>query len=183
MATGTFQGVNPARSHPKGKITLPVTFGGELNYRTNKIVFDVVDIPLPYNGILGCPTVAKFMAASHYAYNALKMPRPVGVISIPSDEKDAIICMEKMYWDTVAAEAVVAAVPAKEDRGRKKGRKDANKESGKHISSEYAAPVDDLPESSHNKRSKVADPQVKKVPTGLAGVDGNFTISTTFDDK
>ena len=25
--TGTFQGVNPGRSHPKGKITLPVTFG------------------------------------------------------------------------------------------------------------------------------------------------------------
>ena len=30
--TGAFQGVNPGRSHPKGKITLPVTFGGELNY-------------------------------------------------------------------------------------------------------------------------------------------------------
>ena len=30
--TGTFQGVNPGRSRPKGKITLPVTFEGELNY-------------------------------------------------------------------------------------------------------------------------------------------------------
>ena len=28
--TGTFQGVNPGRSQPKGKVTLPVTFGGEL---------------------------------------------------------------------------------------------------------------------------------------------------------
>ena len=46
---------------------LTVTFGGELNYRTEKIVFDVVDLPLPYNGILGCATLAKFMAASHYA--------------------------------------------------------------------------------------------------------------------
>jgi hypothetical protein len=26
--TGTFQGINPDRSRPKGKITLPVTFGG-----------------------------------------------------------------------------------------------------------------------------------------------------------
>jgi hypothetical protein len=51
--TGTFQGVNPGRSQPKGKITLPVTFGSELNYRTEKIVFDVARIPLPYNGILG----------------------------------------------------------------------------------------------------------------------------------
>jgi hypothetical protein len=65
--TGTFQGINPGRSHPKGKITLPVTFGGELNYLTEKIMFDVVDLPLPYNGILGRPALAKFMAASHYA--------------------------------------------------------------------------------------------------------------------
>src|SRR6266516_8025716 len=29
--TGTFQGVDPGRGHPKGKITLSVTFGGERN--------------------------------------------------------------------------------------------------------------------------------------------------------
>ena len=55
--TGTFQGVNPGRSHPKGNIMLPVTFGGELNYQTEKIVFDVVDLPLLYNGILGRPAL------------------------------------------------------------------------------------------------------------------------------
>ena len=60
-----FQGVNPGRSHPKGKIMLSVTFGGELNYRTEKIVFDVVELPLPYNGILGRLALAKFMATSH----------------------------------------------------------------------------------------------------------------------
>ena len=38
--TGTFQGVNPGRSQPKGKIMLPVTFGGELNHRTERIVFE-----------------------------------------------------------------------------------------------------------------------------------------------
>ena len=79
---GTFQGVNPGRSHPKRKITLLVTFVGELNYLTEKVVFDVVDLPLPYNGILGRPALAIFMAASHYAYNTLMMPGPVGVISI-----------------------------------------------------------------------------------------------------
>ena len=74
-----------------------MTFGGELNYRAEKIVFDVVDLPQLYNGILGCPVLAKFMAASHYAYNTLKMPGPMGVISIPSDKKDAMICVDKMY--------------------------------------------------------------------------------------
>ena len=73
------------------------------------------------------------MAASHYAYNTLKMPGPMGVITIPSDEKDAIICVDKMYRNTVAPEAVAAVVPAKEDKGKKKGSKDAGKESGKRL--------------------------------------------------
>jgi hypothetical protein len=68
-------------------------------------VFDVGELPLPYNGILGRPALEKFMVASHYAYNTLKMPGPMGIISIPSDKKDAIICMDKMYRDAVAAEA------------------------------------------------------------------------------
>ena len=150
---------------------------------TEKIGFDVVDLPLPYNGILGCPALAKFMAASHYAYNTLKMPGPMGFITIPSDEKDAIICVDKMYRDTITTEAAAVVVPAKEDRGKKKGSKDAGKESGKHTSSKCVAPIDDLSERSNNKRSKVAAPHVKKIPAGLAGVDGTFTISATLDDK
>ena len=181
--TGTFQGVNPGRSRPKGKITLPVTFGGELNYRTEKIVFDVVDLPLPYNGILGHLAPAKFMAASHYAYNTLKMPGPLGVITIPSDEKDAIICMDKIYRDAVTAEAAAAAAPAKESKGKKRDCRSSSKESGKRAPTECMAPIDDVPECSNSKRSKVALHQVKKVPAGLAGVDGTFTISATLDDK
>ena len=90
--TGMFQGVNPGRSQPKGKVTLPVTLGGELNHRTERIVFDVAEIPLPYNGILGLPALAKFMAASHYAYSILEMPRPMNIITVPSDKKDVLIC-------------------------------------------------------------------------------------------
>jgi hypothetical protein len=123
--TGTFQGINPGRSRPKGKITLSVTYGGKLNYWTERVVFDVVDLPLPYNGILGRPALAKFMAASHYAYNTLKMTRPMGVISIASDKKDAIICMDKMCRDAVAA------APTKETKKEKKTSRDAGKESGK----------------------------------------------------
>jgi hypothetical protein len=70
------------------------------------------------------------MAASHYAYNTLKMPGPMGVISIPSDKKDAIICVDKMYRDAVAAEAAEAAVPAKENKQGRKAGKDTGKESG-----------------------------------------------------
>ena len=80
---GTFQGVNSGMSQPKGKVTLPVTLGGELDYRTERIVFDVAEIPLPYNGILGRPALVKFMAASHYAYNTLKMLGPMTIITVP----------------------------------------------------------------------------------------------------
>ena len=44
-------------------------------------------------------------------------------------------------------------------------------------------PVDDVPESSNNKKTKAAAPHVKKVPAGLDGADGTFTISATLDDK
>ena len=50
--TGTFQGVSPRRSQSKGKVMLPVTFGSDLNYRTERIVFDVAKIPCLTTGSL-----------------------------------------------------------------------------------------------------------------------------------
>ena len=146
-------------------------------------MFDVVELPLPYNGILGRPALTKFMAASHYAYNTLKMPGPLGVIAIPSDEKDAIICVDKMYREAVAARATETTVPAKESQKKKRDSKDVCKEFGKHTSLEYVALVDDLPESSNSKRSKDVAPLVKLVSAGLAITDGTFMISATLDDK
>ena len=55
-------------------ITLPVMFGGPENFRTEEIIFDIADTPLPYSGILGRPALAKFMAISHFAYNLMKIP-------------------------------------------------------------------------------------------------------------
>ena len=101
--TGTFQGVNPGVTQPLGQIELPVTFGTPANFRTENVVFDVSDIPLPYNGILGRPALAKFMAASHYAYNVLKMPGAWGVLAIKVDRKDAIFCVEQMMRAAAAA--------------------------------------------------------------------------------
>ena len=88
-----------------------------------------------------------------------------------------------MYRDAVVAEAAAAAAPAKESKGKKRDCRTSGKESRKRAPSECTAPVDDVPECSNSKRSKVAAPQVKKVPAGLAGVDGTFTISATLDDK
>ncbi|XP_020166869.1 uncharacterized protein [Aegilops tauschii subsp. strangulata] len=120
--TGIFQRINPGRSQPKGKNTLLVMFGGELNYRTEKIVFDVVKVPFLFNGIISRPTFAKFMAASHYAYDTLKMPGPMGVITINSDKKDLVICVDKLYREAMAVESVKTKGPAKERKRQKPGK-------------------------------------------------------------
>src|SRR3954471_10762594 len=151
--TGTFQGINPGRSKPKGKITLPVTFGSELNFRTEKVTFDVADLPLPYNGILGRPALAKFMAASHYAYNMLKMPGPISVISVPGDKKDALICADQLYRDATAA-AARGPLAAGASGGKKKSGKCSGAHSGKRASSECCAAVEDVPSSPAGKKTK-----------------------------
>ena len=184
--TGTFQGVNPGRSQPKGKVTLPMTFGGELNYRTKRITFDVAEIPLPYNGILGRPALAKFMAASHYAYNTLKMPGPMTIITVPSDKKDALICADQLYREVVAAAAAKALAPAAESPGgKKKPGKTSRTHSGKRTSSECSAAVEDVPESSTggNKKPRAIPPGTMKVSVNEDGTGGAFTISSTLDNK
>ena len=161
-----------------------MTFGGELNYRTEKVIFDVADIPLPYNGILGRPALAKFMAASHYAYNVLKMPGPVSVISVPCDKKDALICADKIYREAAAA-AAGKALAAKTPGGKKKFGGSSCTHSGKRASPECCAAVEDVPESSAGKckRSKAAPPATKKVSAKEDGTGGSFTISATLDAK
>nr|ABA99771.1 retrotransposon protein, putative, unclassified [Oryza sativa Japonica Group] len=61
-------GVTPGHTWPLGHINLPVTFGGSANFRTERVDFDVADLSLPYNAVLGNPALVKFMAAVHYAY-------------------------------------------------------------------------------------------------------------------
>lgn len=85
------------------------------------------------------------MAASHYAYNTLKMPGTLGDIPIPQDEKDATICVDKMYPDAVAAKAAAAAVPTKASKGKKRDCRTSYKDIGKRAPTECTTPVDDVP--------------------------------------
>jgi len=156
------------------------------------IVFDVAEIPLPYNGILGRPALAKFMAVSHYAYNTLKMPGPMTIITVPSDKKDALICADQLYWEAVAATAAKALAPAAKALApaagapaRKKTDKTSRTHSVKRNSSECCAPVGDVLESStdKSKKSRAAPPETKKVSIKEDGTGGAFTISSTLDSK
>nr|ABF93468.1 retrotransposon protein, putative, unclassified [Oryza sativa Japonica Group] len=96
-------GVTPGHTWPLGHIDLPVTFGGSANFRTERVNFDVADLSLPYNAVLGRPALVKFMAAVHYAYLQMKMPGPGGPISVYGDLKVALACMEQRADHLAAA--------------------------------------------------------------------------------
>jgi hypothetical protein len=96
-----FHEITPeSSSKPLGKITLPVTFGQADNFRTEQITFDVAEFDTTYNTIIGRISLAKFMAASHYTYQVLKMPGPKGTITIQGNAKLAVQC-DKRSLDMV----------------------------------------------------------------------------------
>ena len=90
MPTRPFTGVTAGTTTPIGQVSLPITFGTRKNYRTELIDFDIAHMELPYNAILGYPTVAKFMMVTHHAYNTVKLPGSNGTITVRSDDMDAV---------------------------------------------------------------------------------------------
>jgi hypothetical protein len=88
---------------PLGSITLPVTFGTEENFRTESVQFDVAEVNLPFNAIIGRPALYRFMAIAHYGYLVLKMPSPTGVLTVRGDCTAAVAAIEKLH--ALAAEA------------------------------------------------------------------------------
>jgi hypothetical protein len=54
--------VGPHPVYLVGTISLPVRFGMEENFRTENIQFDVAEVNLPFNAIIGRPALYRFMA-------------------------------------------------------------------------------------------------------------------------
>jgi hypothetical protein len=98
-----FSKVGPQSVYPLGSIALPVTFGTEENFRTENVVFDVAEVNLPFNAIIGRPALYQFMATAHYGYLVLKMPSPAGVLTVQGDRATALVAVEKLH--ALAAEA------------------------------------------------------------------------------
>jgi hypothetical protein len=57
-----FFGVGAQPVYPLGSITLPVTFGTEENFRIENVQFNVAEVNLPFNAIIGRPALYWFMA-------------------------------------------------------------------------------------------------------------------------
>lgn len=95
--TSPFYRIVPGMSvTPMGQVVLPVTFGTTTNFRTKLITFEVVDFESAYNAILGRPFLTKFMAATHHAYQKIKIPGPKGVIAVQGDQAVALLCDRKL---------------------------------------------------------------------------------------
>jgi hypothetical protein len=100
-----FSRVGPVLVTPRGCISLLVTFGAAENFRTESVLFDVVEVSLPFNAILGRPALYQFMAMAHYGYLVLKMPSPNGVLKIRGDRDAGVCALEKLQALAVTREA------------------------------------------------------------------------------
>jgi hypothetical protein len=153
---------------PLGSVVLPVTFGETReNYRTEYIKFKVADFETSYHAILSRPAIAKFMAVPHYTYLVLKMPNPVGVLSLQGDLKISFDC------DTEAVElAATNQVP--------------NAMMEIHVASKKLAPTElEIPEKSDtaNKPQPSKEVQVKAIDLGTGDNSKTTMIGAGLDPK
>jgi hypothetical protein len=98
-----------------GTISLPVTFGTEKNFRTENVQFDVAEVNLPFNAIIGRPALYRFMAVAHYGYLVLKMPSPARILTVQGDRIAAIAAVEKLHalaTSLVPAAGIVGSEPS-----------------------------------------------------------------------
>jgi hypothetical protein len=83
--------------YPLGSITLLVTFKTEENFCIESVQFDVTEVNLPFNAIIGRPTLYWFMVIAHYGYLVLKMMSPAGVLTVRGDRVAAVTAVEKLH--------------------------------------------------------------------------------------
>jgi hypothetical protein len=103
-----FSFVGPVSIIPHGSISLPVTFGMPENYRMESILFDVMEVNLPFNTIIGRPALYQFMDIAHYGYLVLKMPSPNDIIKIRGDHSTSVSTLEKLQALAVTHEVATS---------------------------------------------------------------------------
>jgi hypothetical protein len=106
-----FSGVGPQPVYPLGSIALLVTFETEENFRTENVQFDIAEVNLPFDAIIGRPTLYRFIAIAHYGYLVLKMSSPAGVLTVQGDRAAALAAVEKLH-------ALAAETARPDDGGR-----------------------------------------------------------------
>jgi hypothetical protein len=89
----TFHGIILGQSStPIRRINLEVSCRIGENKHREMLTFEVASFDIRYNFILGRPFLLKFVAVVHTAYATIKMPKPKGVITLKSNQHDALAC-------------------------------------------------------------------------------------------
>jgi hypothetical protein len=89
-----FSGVGLGLVMPRGYISLPVTFRTVESFCTESVLFDVAEVSLPFNAILGRPALYQFMVVAQYGYLVLKMPSPNDILKI----RGGGVMQELVHW-------------------------------------------------------------------------------------
>jgi hypothetical protein len=79
-----------------------ITLGTAENYHTESVIFDVTEVNLPFNAIIGWPTLYQFMVVAHYRYLIPKMTSSNGIIKIRGDRSIGVSTLEKLQAPAVA---------------------------------------------------------------------------------
>jgi len=107
-----FSRVGPQSVFPLGSIALPVTFGTDENFRTENVQFDVVEVNLPFNAIIGRPALYRFITIAHYGSLVLKMPSPTSVLTVRGGRTTAVAAVEKLHALAADAARTKGEVPS-----------------------------------------------------------------------
>jgi hypothetical protein len=191
----TFHGIILGQSStPIRHIDLEVSCGTGDNKHKEMLTFKVASFDTGYNCILGRPFLLKFMAIIHTTYATIKMSGPRGVITIKSDQYDALACENVllMHVGRFGAKAAKeqATKVAKTHDGNTQSKSPVPKpptrgtprppsaKKGTHVASESNQPPADL--HADDKKKEVAD---KEVPDDPSDPDKKLCISMNLEAK
>jgi hypothetical protein len=96
----TFHGIISGQSStPIGRIDLEVSRVPGENKRREMLTIELASFDIGYNCILGRSFLLKFMMIIRTAYTTIKMPGPKAVITLKSDQHDALACENAALTD------------------------------------------------------------------------------------
>jgi hypothetical protein len=83
----------------------------EENFHTENVQFDVAEVNLSFNAIIGRPALYRFMAIAHYGCLVLKILSPTGILTVRGDHTAALAAIENLH-------TLVAEIARPDDGGR-----------------------------------------------------------------
>ena len=93
----TLKGVTPGPgAHCTGSLLLEVIFGFPDNFRRENLTFHIAPFESGYQALLGREAFACFNAIPHYASLMLKMPGPLGIITVNGNIKRSLRAEESV---------------------------------------------------------------------------------------